>query len=419
MNKTNFGIPQWAQLAFQAVGQLAIKGFQIGKLIGSAYVPFTENPANGYRSSSQSSFLEAAQSPNNLKVYNNTLAQRILFSGPQNTATGVTIASLGTSGIVGASYTILAKKEVILSAGAFQSPQLLMVSGIGPRNTLQENQIPVLKDLPGVGQNLWDQPYFGSSFQVDLSTASAALNNATLNTEAIDAFVQEAAGPLTNAVIPVIGWENLPAANRATSLSNTTQRALAAYPSDWPDLEFLPIGTVLGYAGNFATLDPVNGNNYATISTALVKPLSRGNVSISSNNMADPPLINPNWLTDPGDKEMAIAAFKRQREVWTQLSGITVGEEYLPGPNVQSDADILTFIQKAVAPIWHAAATCKMGRKNDSLAVIDTEMRVYGTQNLRVVDASGFPFLPPGHPQSTIYALAEKVADQISAGWMS
>ncbi len=407
----------WAQGAFQAAGQAAIKGFQLGQLIGSAYIAFTENPVNGHRSSSQSSFLESAQSPNNLKVYNNTLAQKIIFHGHKNIAHGVVVSSESTSQETGASYTLTAKKEVILSAGAFQSPQLLMVSGIGPRQTLQNLNITVLHHLPGVGQNLQDQPFFGTSFRVNIPTASAALNNATLNAAAIAAYLSSATSPLTNPAVPVLGWENVPSPNRTAWLSPSTQKALAAFPPDWPELEFLPIATVVGHAGNFLTLDPVDGHNYATIATALITTLSRGTVSISSPNMTDPPLINPNWLTNPADENLAVAAFKRQREIWSKLAAITIGEEYFPGPDVQSDAEILAFVRKAVAPIWHAAATCKMGRKGDAMAVVDGAMRVYGTRRLRVVDASSFPFLPPGHPQATVYALAEKIASEILAGW--
>lgn len=105
----------------------------------------------------------------------------------------------------------------------------------------------------------------------------------------------------------------------------------------------------------------------------------------------------------------------RQREIWSYLTsqGLTNGVEALPGANVTSDADILAYIQKSIIHVYHAAATCKMGARNDSMAVLDSQARVYGTQNLRVVDASSFPFLPPGHPQSTIYALAEKIAADI------
>ena len=403
----------WSQRAFQSIGQIAIRGFQMGNLIGSAYMAFTENPTTGKRSSSESSFLESSTSPT-LHVYNNTLAHRVLFSGKANLATGVVVSSAVSSGST--EYILHARKEVIVSAGTFQSPQLLMVSGIGPKSTLEQYKIPILKDLPGVGLNLQDQPFFGSSYRVDLSTASAALNNATLNSEAIEAFVQQGAGSLTNPAVPVIGWEKLPNATLST-LSPAARQALSTFPEDWPHLEFLPIGTVLN-TSNFADGDPVDGHNYATIATALIAPLSRGNVSISSKSMSDPPLINPAWLTSPVDLDVAIAAFKRQRAVWTYLAAnnVTIGEEYLPGPTVATDAEISAYIQRTVAPIWHAAATCKMGKESDPLAVVDTRGRVYGTKGLRVVDASAFPFLPPGHPQSTVYAMAELVAEDIVNG---
>ena len=132
--------------------------------------------------------------------------------------------------------------------------------------------------------------------------------------------------------------------------------------------------------------------------------------------MMDPPIINPNWLSDPTDQEIAVQSFKRSREIWSVLAqqGLTVGEdEALPGLNVTSDEDILAYIQNSLMTIYHAAATCKMGKVTDKMAVIDSRARVYGVQNLRVVDASAFPFLPPGHPQSTIYALAEKIVADI------
>ena len=95
---------------------------------------------------------------------------------------------------------------------------------------------------------------------------------------------------------------------------------------------------------------------------------------------------------------------------------LTLGDEAYPGPAVQTDAQILDWIRSAVTPIWHAASTCKMGQRNDSMAVIDSQARVFGVLGLRVVDASSFPFLPPGHPQSTVYALALKIANDILVG---
>ena len=396
----------WAQQGLESIGQEAIDGFQSGNLMGSAYFPSTIDPVKATRSSSESSFLRSVFGTTRfLKIYNNTLAEKILFSG--QTATGVQVSSEGTN------YVLTARKEVIISAGAFQSPQLLMVSGIGPQETLQALGIPVVKDLAGVGQNLCDQAYFGTTFPVKVPTASAGLNDPALAQAAIQEYQNSASGPLSVAATGVLGWEKLPSPYR----DNLTQTAIDAlsssFPADWPELEYLPVSGVLGYQGDYQTEDPVDGNNYATIATAVVAPLSRGNITINTPNMSDPPLINPNWLTHPVDIELAIASFKRQRQVWQSLANLTTGPEKIPGAHVQSDDDILAFIRSSLAPLWHAAATCKMGRASDPLAVVDPQMRVYGVENLRVVDASSFPFLPPGHPQATIYAVAEKIASEI------
>ena len=404
----------WVQPALEAVGQSAINGFQSGSLIGSAYYPSTINPANAQRSSSESSFLQSVIQSTSLRVYNNTLAQRLIFRN--NIAEGVAVCAQGTSDTESYEYVLSARREVIVSAGAFQSPQLLMVSGIGPRQTLESLGIPVLVDLPGVGQNLWDQPWFGTVHRVNLLTASAGLDNPALASAAVQAYLQSAVGPLTISTTGVLGFEKLPPQFRRTLSVKTREILSSTFPADWPELEFLPASGDLGYNTDYQKSDPKDDYNYATIATALVAPLSRGNVSINSTKMSDPPLINPNWLTDPADVELAIAAFKRQRQVWSQMSNLTIGEEQLPGPSVQSDADILHYIRESVSPLWHAAATCKMGNATDPMAVIDTAMRVYGVHRLRVVDASSFPFLPPGHPQSTIYAMAEKIASEILHG---
>ena len=395
----------WAQQALVAVGQPLINGFQSGELLGTGYVPFTIDPENVYRSSAETSFLVSA-SKAVLKVLRRCMARKILFD-QSNTARHV-LATFGNL-----NFTVTARKEIIVSAGAFQSPQLLMVSGVGPRAVLEALNIPVVKDLPGVGQNLQDQPFFGTTHRVDFATASAALNDPDVSQQAVDAYLDDYTGPLSIPAPGVLGFEKLPEPLRSTLSASTRSDLDTNFPADWPELEILPISAVTGYARNFSTEDPADGHNYATIATCLVAPLSRGNITINSPNMKDPPQINPNWLTHPTDVELAIAALKRSRQIWAELHNITIGSEYLPGPKVQSDADILAFIRKAVAPIWNAAGTCKMGKASDEMAVVDNQMRVFGTQNLRVVDASVMPLLPPGHPQATVYALAEKLADII------
>lgn len=164
--------------------------------------------------------------------------------------------------------------------------------------------------------------------------------------------------------------------------------------------------------GNFS--NPVvsqssGGKQYATILGALVAPTSRGNVTIASNDTSDLPIINPNWLSTEADQQIAIAAYKRIRGMFhsTAMAPIVVGDEYFPGSQYQTDAEILEVIRNTLMTIYHAACTCKMGTRDDPMAVLDSRARVFGVDRLRVVDASAFPILPPGHPQSTVCKMQE------------
>lgn len=155
----------WAQKAFIAVGMKLINSLNAGVLVGSSFSTLSIDPRNGHRSSSESSFLQAAlQNGTAPIIYKNSLVRRILFNG--TTATGVLVTTSGAYGIPDLNFTLTARKEVIVSAGAFQSPQLLMVSGIGPKAALQEHGINVLSDLAGVGQNMWDHVLFGANRRV-------------------------------------------------------------------------------------------------------------------------------------------------------------------------------------------------------------------------------------------------------------
>ena len=150
---------------------------------------------------------------------------------------------------------------------------------------------------------------------------------------------------------------------------------------------------------------------YITVGTCLTAPLSYGNMTVRSADTRDPPIISPNWMLDIGEQELAVQTFHRVRE-WVAASEIMI-DEYQPGTHVQSDSDILEWIKNNANLIYHASASCKMGAAGDPKAVLDSKARVVGVKNLRVVDASAFPFLPPGHPQSTVYMLAEKIAQDI------
>ncbi|MCJ1377520.1 hypothetical protein MMC17_000615 [Xylographa soralifera] len=400
-------LSSWAQKAFTAVGILPNEGFNSGNLFGSMWVSHTISPQKQHRSSSQTSFLDQAIRTTTLMVYTKTLAKRILFDAQKKAYT----VEVNTAGL---SYTLSARKEIILSAGAFQSPQLLMVSGIGPPEILRKYNIPVVASLRGVGQNMWDHILFGSSHRVQVLTKSKLTNDPVYAAQAKSDYLNNQTGMLTSPT-GSLAWEKIPATYRS-SFSPSTSAALATFPGDWPEIEYLVFDAFLGYSLDYSDADPADGYNYGTLANALVAPLSRGNVTIVSSDTADAPVINPNWLTDPADAEVAVAAFKRSREVWGQLQSITIGPEYFPGAAVQTDEDILAFIRQSCIQLYHAACTCAMGMAGDPNAVVDSHAKVFGVKGLRVVDASAFPILIPGHPQSSVYMLAEKIADDIKNG---
>ncbi|KAI1126498.1 hypothetical protein F5Y10DRAFT_293764 [Nemania abortiva] len=398
-----------------ALGEIGIKqtkDFNSGSLLGSQWCSNTIDPLTGFRSSSETSFLEASQARPNLKLFYLTLAKKVLFSGGNNstqTATGVELDS---------GVTLRAKKEVIISAGAFQSPQLLMVSGIGPAKTLQKYGIPVIADRPGVGQNLTDHVFFGPSYRAVVPTLATFLEDRAGVLDALDTFFgitgdTPGEGVLSNPILDYLGWEKTP----RSLISNQTAKALSKLPASWPEIEYLSLPA---FFGNASDIDTPSGN-IVTLCAALVAPQSRGSVTIASKDTADLPIINPNWLTHPVDADVAVAAYKRVRAAMKSRSMAGALEQPLneiyPGEKaVHTDAEILESVRENLMTVYHASVTCRMGHKDDPTAVVDTHARVIGVEGLRVVDASSFALLPPGHPQSMIYALAEKIADGIRHG---
>lgn len=320
-----------ARQAFAKAGLTPIDGISSGKLIGAAYSPLTVDPTATQRQSSESSFLREALNARQAPiVYPQTLATEIKFNGTK--ATGINAMTAGTFGTPSLSFTLTARKEVITSAGVFQSPQLLMVSGVGNCDELAKVGIDCKISLPGVGQNMWDHPVFGVSHAVNVNTASAGQNNATLSAELIQLYLQKAAGPLSIFGAGYYGFEKLPEPYRSR-LSNSTRTALDAIPEDWPEVEWLPISAYNGYNLNKQTADPRDGRNYATLSAALIHPFSRGNVSLSSPHMWDLPQVNPAWYTAPEDIELILQMFHRNREIWDIFVdlGVADPEEAFPG----------------------------------------------------------------------------------------
>jgi choline dehydrogenase len=396
----NYVLPftSWVLKAAEAMGLKKLPGYLDGDLIGSSWYMQTTDPKTMIRDSSETAYLRPALNRTNLVVHTSTMALKVMFEGTQ--AVGVACSTTGKN------FTLTAKKEVILSAGALQSPQLLMVSGIGPRATLEKFNIPVLVDAPGVGLGMEDHPVVSITAKV-LAQSSTVLDTPAKNDAATTAFLRDGSGPLSSSGIDVFAWEKLP----QNLLSNTTQAALNATPTDWPDVEYMTQDLFPGL--------PPDNDDYVSISAVLVNTFSRGTVSLRSASMLDKPVIHTNFLTDSRDTDIAIASLRRAREMFahTSLSPVVVpGGEVVPGSSVQTNAELLQYIRGSARTISHASCTCKMGKRSDVMAVVDSEGRVFGTSGLRVVDASAMPFLPPGHPMATVYALAERIAEKILEG---
>ncbi|KAJ5660544.1 Dehydrogenase patE [Penicillium longicatenatum] len=397
---------KWVSAAFTEAGIPEVEDLNSGSLLGHQFCTMTIRAIDQTRSSSESAFIGALHL-SDVTIYQKALAEKILFDN-KSRAVGVRVKQFGA-------HTLKARKEVIISAGAFQSPQLLMVSGIGPANILQKHGIKIIADRPGVGQNMWDHVFFGPSYPVAVKTFTGMTQSKVELVTQILYWALWHKGFLTNPSTDLLAFEKLPAPHRSV-FSAKMERDLSWFPADWPEVEYLAAAAYVGNYSNPFGQQPVKGQ-YGSIVATLVAPTSRGNVTIRSANMIDPPIINPNWLETDTDQKFAIASYRRIRGIFNTavMDWVLTGEELFPGLEVETDEEILEVIKQSMMTIYHAACTCKMGVQNDSMAVVDSCARVFGVSGLRVVDASAFPILPPGHPQSTVYMLAEKIAADIAA----
>ncbi|KUL88731.1 hypothetical protein ZTR_05123 [Talaromyces verruculosus] len=392
-----YPIATYGKDAFSTLGLEEIPGFTTGYMQGYGYWQYTIDPSTGLRSSSEASFLAQALGRPNLTVYVNSMARNIVFNGTQ--AVGVNITNYGQQ-----PFTLIARKEVIVSAGLYNSPQLLMVSGIGPKETLEQLDIPVIADLP-VGKSTRDSCAInGPIYEID-AISYGTWQQPEMLAQAIETFYANNSGPMTNIGLDIGAFEKLPDSVRA-NLSSRALQDLAEFPSDWPELEYMLEGV------EALSLNLDQSKSYATISVMMGATTSRGNITISSASNLDPPVIQPNWLLNTTDREVALQGFRRAREAF-QVIPIKVGEEIFPGTDVTSDADLLSVIEQNLVPTHHGTASCAMGKEGDPAAVVDSKARVFGVLNLRVIDSSSMPFTPPGHTMAPTYAHAEKLAQEV------
>jgi choline dehydrogenase len=385
---------------YSAAGFNASDGFLNGNLLGYGYWPFTLRAEDSTRSSTEVAFLSQTAARTSLKIYQSCMARNLLFDENKR-ATGVNVTAGGRK-----PFTVSARREVIVSSGFIHSPQLLMVSGIGPRKTLEELNITVISDLSGVGQNLRDTPNVGGVTYSSKAPSRSAWTSSAESFEATnERYLTNGSGPLSSPASDFAGWDKFPQ-SYTTNMSQSTRDFLSSLPSDWPNVEYV-------LDASSRTLSSSSGSGHTgTIGTLITSTTSAGNITIKSADNSIAPIVYLGWLDSLEDQEIAVAAYRRARSIAKGISAF--GEELSPGANVTTDAQILEYIKsKGVTAIHHGAATCAMGRNASSGAVVDSKARVFGVQRLRVIDTSSLPFSAPGHTQGVTYAHAEKLAQDV------
>lgn len=346
--------------------------------------PTDVTASSGRRYSASYAYLRPAAKRRNLHIVTGAHVQRILFEGKR--ASGVEYRQGDIT------VRAAAAREVIVSAGAIHSPHILMLSGIGEAAHLAEHGIPVVRDLPGVGQNWRDhvavtvkqtcsQPVSLYNFFNPLVAAKAAFDFAVFRK-----------GPLAQPPMEVVAYMRLRPGSEEPDIK--IHFSMALYEAMGREL--------IMKHGYFAHIN-------------LLYPESAGEVRLASADPMAPPHMDPNILASPNDMALGREAIRAARTIFAQKPFDPLrGEELAPGAAVQSDDELDAYLRETAVNDIHSVGTCRMGR--DPLAVVDPHLRVHGVEGLRVVDASVMPMVPGGNTNVPVMMIAEKAADMILRG---
>ena len=357
--------------------------------MGASMLQFTIK--NNKRHSTATAFLQPALRRANLTVRTDTQVNRIIIENGR--AVGVEVVSVHS-----AMERINCLKEVILSAGAIQSPQILMLSGIGDPVELSKQGIDMLVPLPGVGKNLQDHIWSGISCEVNIPTSNSLLHPWN-KAKALLQYLLFKKGPLANSPLE---------ANAFLSADPTKTR---------PDIQFhfASLGIADDYSTDIYDLKTFSKKSGIGILVILLRPESRGFIGLRSSKPKDAPIIQPNLLSQSADIDKLLFALKKAIEV----ASSNAFKEYTPAgisfpKDTTSDTALLAHIRKSLETLYHPVGTCKMG--SDIMAVVDDQLKLIGVKGLRVIDASIMPTIVSGNTNAATIMIAEKGADLVKMG---
>ncbi|MGB5198604.1 MAG: choline dehydrogenase [Sedimenticolaceae bacterium] len=343
---------------------------------------FQQTAHKGFRWSTAKGFLRPARGRPNLTVLIKAQTTRLVFEGGSR-AVGVEYLQGGHL------HRANAEREVILSAGAIGSPQILQLSGVGPKALLEKVGVPLVRDLPGVGQNLQDHLQIRLVFKTSQRTLNDEVNNIFKRARVGLQYLLTRTGPLTLAASQVAIF---------TRSNPDVER---------PDIQFHMQPLSADKPGEGA-----HKFSAFTSSVCQLRPHSRGYLAIKSRDPLQHPAIHPNYLSDERDHRVAIDSIKVARRI-AEAPALAphIIDEFVPGRQYQSDEELLEAARKYSQTIYHPTSTCKMG--HDAMAVVDARLRVHGLSGLRVVDASIMPEIVSGNTNAPTIMIAEKAADMI------
>lgn len=423
---------------FSSLGYAVKADPRTGKAVGAFQNPASIDPATKARSYAANAYLGPAvrQRPN-LTVLTDVTVKRIIFEDAPDGLVAKGVVTQTKDG----ETTLLVRSEVILAAGALQSPQLLELSGIGGRQVLERCGISVLVDNPNVGERLQDHAIVCQSFEVGEGVPSGDVlrDSDLLNTLVQLYSSSQGAGPLgqsniSTAYIPLVDQHGLMSAEDRKALFDTHLRGAdgsstlseefwilrsVVEPQDEPTAQYLLFPSQIAIPQepeNMASyITPVQPQNFITIMTVLNHPFSRGSVHITSPDVNVKPVLDPRYMTHPLDLEITARHVQFVEQiVKTKPFSSSLKEQgaRLPetiGDDLEKAKDI---VRRRQISVFHVCGTCAMLPRRQG-GVVDSRLQVYGTKNVRVVDASVFPLQTLGNTQSVVYAVAERAADLI------